>query len=287
VFLSVQEDKNMEIGDEDGEPESLHYYCSSSTFLSIIKNRALWLTAVSLSNDRMEGYWAIERYLALLKHDDTRGVMGARSFLKMAVNSRIALGLCFSRERDLLSQWRGYASGGKGLCITFKVSHLKASIECLRASLSKLNLCRIEYLSNLDPETVKAVHEEFGSQIAQARSGRDGDFITMRKDYSNGGHDRETKTVARFFAVKNPAFKEEREWRFLLVDYPSSIPDLKFRESSSLISPYVEIPIELDAISSVTLGPLHPTPTRDVERMLSTFGMNLNVRSSAASYVVR
>lgn len=273
--------------DDEEEPEHLHHYCSSSTFLSIVKNQKLWLTAVSLSNDRMEGYWAIERYLSLFKREDRRGRAGAHASLEGAVNNRVALGMCFSRERDLLSQWRGYASGGRGLCISFSVSHLKAAIERVRVDLPKLKLVKIDYLQSLDVDTVKSIHAEFGDQIDQARSGRDGDYITMSKRYDNGGHDRETSSVARFFSIKNPAFQEEREWRLLLVDYPSSIPNLIFRESNGLLSPYIEIAIEPNAISSITLGPLHPTPSRDIERLLSTFGIDKPVNKSVASYVLR
>lgn len=34
---------------------NLYHYCSTSTFLSIIANRSIWLSSMSLSNDTMEG----------------------------------------------------------------------------------------------------------------------------------------------------------------------------------------------------------------------------------------
>ena len=225
----------MEQPERHEEPDLLHYYCSSSTLLSIVKNRALWLTALTLSNDGMEGRWAINRYLDLFKREDRRASIGAKSILEHAVDARVALGICLSREQDLLSQWRGYAAGGRGICISFRVSHLKTAVERLRKDLPKLSLAKVDYPAFLDPATVKAIHEEFGPQIDQAQQGGEGDFISMSKDYGNGGHDRETLMVGRFFALKNPAFSEEREWRLILVDYPSSIPNLKFRESNSLI----------------------------------------------------
>jgi Protein of unknown function (DUF2971) len=272
---------------EPHDPDLLHYYCSGSTLLSVLKKREFWLTALTLSNDLMEGRWAISRYLDLFEADDRRGRIGARSAMEMAADSRVALGMCFSEERDLLSQWRGYAQGGRGVCISFKVSYLQAAVERVQKEVPKLQLVRVEYLPYLKGETAKSFHEEFGSQIEQARRGSDGDFITMGKNYEHGGHDRETATVSRFFCIKNPAFSEEREWRLLLVDYPSGIPNLEFRESNGLFSPYMAFPVDLESIASVTLGPLHPTPPTDVERMLSKLGVAASVRRSAASYVVR
>jgi hypothetical protein len=134
---------------------------------------------------------------------------------------------------------------------------------------------------------VKRIHEEFGPQIQQARNSSPSSLVSMSKSYENGGHDRETKTIASFYAQKNPAFSEEKEWRILLVDYPSSISQLRYREANGLITPYLEIEIEVDAISAVTLGPLHPTPERDIERMLRRFDSSARVRRSSASYVVR
>lgn len=277
----------MAIEDQEAEPELLYYYCTSSTFLSIIKNSALWLTSISLSNDRMEGNWAIDLYLGLFKSADRSGFVGARAMLQGMIDSRVALGMCFSSERDLLSQWRGYADGGRGICIAFDVNRLKASIALQREAFPKLRLRKVSYARTLAPETVKEIRGEFGAQIEQARMSGEGGHISMSKNYENGGHDRETSVISGFFTIKNPAFKEEQEWRLLLVDYPSSVKALKFRQSNGLISPYIEIPIELGVISSVSLGPLHPTPERDIERLLKSSGVAIPVRKSTATYVVR
>ena len=38
-------------------PEPLYHYCSNEAFCSILKSKSLWLSSLSLSNDKMEGHW--------------------------------------------------------------------------------------------------------------------------------------------------------------------------------------------------------------------------------------
>ena len=44
---------------------------------------------------------------------------GAKAAVGVVLRYNVALGTCFSEERDLLSQWRGYANDGAGFSVTF------------------------------------------------------------------------------------------------------------------------------------------------------------------------
>lgn len=47
-----------------------------------------------------------------------------------------------------------------------------------------------------------------------------------------------------FAIIKNPSFKEEREWRLISKYYDKyTVPDVKFREGASMLVPYTEIKI--------------------------------------------
>lgn len=263
------------------DQDIIYHYCSSSTFLSIIKHKKIWLTDLTLSNDSMEGLWAVKDYLNRFKHDDRRGRLAASAALESEISSRMALGSCFSSEGDLLSQWRGYASGGRGVCIGFRIDEMR-EIEGRPAAQLK----KISYPSMITPDLVKGIWEEFKDQIEQGRQGQ-GQYISFTKSYEGGGHDRVTDLIRQLYTIKNPAFQEEQEWRLLYVDYPENIADLEFRENNGLLTPYIKLPISNEIISSVTLGPTHPTPERGVERLLSANGIRASVRKSSASYVTR
>lgn len=270
----------------DRDEEFIYHYCSSSTFLSIIQNRKIWLTDLTLSNDSMEGLWAVQSYLNIFKSDDSRGRIAAKVALEMEIRNRVALGSCFSSEEDLLSQWRGYATGGRGVCIGFRIDALKTVGTLPNGANLPVKLEKIDYPYSLPSDLTKKIWEEFKDQIEEGRRGN-GATVSFGKDYGNDGHDRVTNLISELFTVKNPSFQEEKEWRLLLVDYPSNIPVIEFRENNSLLSPYLKLPITDDMISSVVLGPANPTPERDIKKLLSAYKVDATVRKSSASFIVR
>jgi hypothetical protein len=95
----------------------LYHYCSNNTFLSIIKNKSVWLSDLTLSNDRLEGKWVrsllVERCEAESMHPvELERLLSAFDF---GAERMGAAGFCMSEDGDLLSQWRGYADDGAGV----------------------------------------------------------------------------------------------------------------------------------------------------------------------------
>ncbi|MFV1878164.1 DUF2971 domain-containing protein [Nioella sp.] len=80
-----------------------------------------------------------------------------------ASHDRLALGVCFSEERDLLSQWRGYAADGAG----FSISFYREALEHIAKGHpeSKLELTKIAY-GDQDQDEINAIvrvlHDAFG-----------------------------------------------------------------------------------------------------------------------------
>ena len=113
------------------ETGTLYHYCSLSTFYSIIKNRSIWLSDVSKSNDSQELVWAtrqckslvlkkfleyVERMKANDRFIDTRFREFNKTFDQFesidAANSLKSWVFCLSEKGDNLGQWRGYADDG-------------------------------------------------------------------------------------------------------------------------------------------------------------------------------
>jgi len=107
-------------------PEPLYHYCSNEAFCSILKSKSLWLSSLSLSNDKIEGQWFYKIFTKALKkagHDEQVG----QKLKTRSEQARVDMfGLCLSEDKDLLSQWRGYAAGGAGVSIGFNRSFLQS-----------------------------------------------------------------------------------------------------------------------------------------------------------------
>ena len=99
--------------------------------------------------------------------------------------------------------------------------------------------------------------------------------------------------MGHLYTSKNPAFREEHEWRllsFVIGDKEAGeIPSYcDFRASGDRIVPYVTLPLAevgTRAIDHILLGPKNQTPLEVVRALLAKYGMvGVNVERSKASY---
>lgn len=115
-----------------------YYYCSLDTFLNIVKNRQIYLYDPLKMNDSSEIIWHIERLKKEKEnHNDFESMCDIMevitgfeftfdeliSTLKSKGQNSIYIS-CFSKDSDILSQWRAYADDGKGVCIGFDLDKL-------------------------------------------------------------------------------------------------------------------------------------------------------------------
>ena len=107
-------------------PEALYHYCSTSTFHAVVESKTLRLSSLSLSNDTMEGKLVSRTVsrLAAKESMDAAKTLQLQQMLELFDDIFDGLGFCLSEERDLLSQWRGYAEDGSGVCIGFSKEYL-------------------------------------------------------------------------------------------------------------------------------------------------------------------
>lgn len=101
-------------------PDVVYHYCSVDTFFQIITNHTLRLSDIEKSNDFMEKKWAIRQCLEHIKNNLTNPAYPCSKQPELAAAllagmeqqfqryNTMILAACFSSERDLLSQWRGY-----------------------------------------------------------------------------------------------------------------------------------------------------------------------------------
>ena len=98
-------------------PEVMYHYCSTTAFVSIVESKTIWLSDFKTTNDNMEGRWA-DHLLSIpddLPHRND--ILSALSLDRHVAFCGPTYIRCFSLERDLLSQWHGYADNGQGVAI--------------------------------------------------------------------------------------------------------------------------------------------------------------------------
>jgi hypothetical protein len=268
--------------------EFLHHYCSSAVFMSLIQHRKFWMTSLALSNDNAEGTWALNHWLDGLGRSSPQWRTKRRlaeSLVFSVLRRNFALGVCFSEEPDLLSQWRGYTANGAGFSISFHRKKLE-ELASLATIGSKISLTKIAY-GVQDHEKISSIESNlFAAFDEDASNGVESDdgYIASNCSYTPTKHTLQKDAVASLFTIKNGSFREEKEWRLHLFDRVEDIKDTTFRESGNLLSPYVALEFPVGAIAGVTIGPTNPTPRNVVEKLLEVNNVKGSVSRSKSSF---
>ncbi|WP_300921919.1 DUF2971 domain-containing protein, partial [uncultured Desulfovibrio sp.] len=144
----------MIIQDQRNSPSFIYHYCSMESFSKIIENREIWVTPAVKMNDITEGSWItalLRRYAQENLSSTQKDLDFANAILEfIAINSYPLYMTCFSQNKDLLSQWRGYADAGKGISIGFKLNSFSIPIIdnnwISKFRHGKYYLCKVQYV---------------------------------------------------------------------------------------------------------------------------------------------
>lgn len=242
--------------------ELLYHYTSIETFLKILDNAELWASHVRYLNDTSEQQlsWDLVRMriaerLAFAVGDERDILLKQKRFAERPDRLNVYV-VCFSRDGgDRLSQWRGYG-GSAGVSVGFDAAALT---KCMSPfSMKHSNLEHMpQFWTALDQ--VKYVRREKDKRIEK--------FIDERLDNSPTRSPRSPYTEEQVFAraisfatlfLKNAAFREEREWRLVIVDAWNTNTAVQFRTRKSTVMPYIKFGLGEDGwplISRVVVGP--------------------------------
>jgi hypothetical protein len=286
---------------------ALYHYCSAAAFLSMIESRSIWLSSLSLANDTMEG--RLVRSL-LIKEAEKRQMKPARRealdlHLATIENYFDGLAFCLSKERDQLSQWRGYANDAQGFAIGFSMDYLRQLVDATKGPISlqpviydpahQVLAVQAFYEQLITPEIEEALEPvSYGTlltgmkvqaEIEEEQKARWAALSPFLVNLLTGAH--------ALYGLKGHAFREEREWRLLsMVSVRTSATlrefPLQHRHSGEKIVPYRNVPLSqtnTPPLVEIVLGPRNPTPIRTVEALLEQCGFDgVRIASSAASY---
>lgn len=238
---------------EMGESHILFHYTTLAGLKGILENRALWCTHSCCLNDPQEilyGQQIVEDIIIDQMQKENRNdiqvflkklLVQTRAFHTNMLHVFLA---CFCESENLLSQWRGYTDNGKGYSVGINFSEtttITSDLSNLKQK-RKLFLRKVIYDQNKQHELVSEyIH---GSTNAAKKTFDVNDSIIHEEKSMNHAAIMAIQAANDIFdmilSFKHPAFKSEQEWRLIRVRSEDHQPkELKFRETSSGITPYI------------------------------------------------
>lgn len=279
---------------------ALSHYCSNEAFVSIISNRELWISELSLSNDFLEGKWirTIFSELCATQKVTTKNSNQLLEHLDALIAIAGGAGFCLSEEPDQLSQWRGYANNGTGMSLGLNRLYLQEV--CTTHSNEDFGLQLTKMIYDVE-EQKRLVSEPFSEVLKCVEDGALIYPTLLSTEDDNKKYDKARSSLVlafmlflpHMYSLKNPAFEEEKEWRLLShvirgEKDGGQISKMDFRASSDSILPFWRLPFQTlthPTIEQVVIGPRNPTPIEVVQALLTKSGFEgVTVCKSRASY---
>lgn len=254
----------------------VYHYCSPQTFLQIIENKCIWLSSTNNMNDFAEGALvtkALEMVLAMkpLVYGQAWCDAVWRHYVNNLAPKYI---ICFSKNKDSLSQWRAYAKDGEGVSIGFDDEKFGAKGAFMHANTKieeSLCISDVQYKDYLD------IQDELMLESENAR----GKYLQDPNGIEKSSVLFASYCLALAMKIKNQAFKEEAERRlvysvrlhkrseFEKVEVINPIGDIKHRISNGYLTSYFELPFpERGAIKEIVLGPRNKFHDIDMRNFL-------------------
>jgi len=322
--------------------DCLYHYGSNNRCLGIIKDHAIRMSDILKSNDYDELQIFFPDILSEVfkqykdnpfpiqyegKHD-VDAVYSLIDITSDMIESALMDGrltnlvICFSEEADLLSQWRGYAHDGKGLCLGFSFDLLKKKSE---ESEGLFSLEKVIYISESDRQEL--LHK-CASEILESLKGLR-EWIVENMTLDDSSPDTDGLLGFNFCGMiesfmieslkyKHEGFKEEKEWRLFFSGKVEKNPEwivgqheefigptlwkqiisrtrnnIEFNITDDNISPFLRMPFsELEkenssenVIKELWLGPKSKITKADLELFLAQNGyFDIKIFCSKTSY---
>lgn len=274
-------------------PNKLYHYCSLAAFISIIQNKCIWLSDTKHTNDLQETKLvdvAIEKYLSKTVEECSGDKICRKDLINYynAFKTESYIG-CFSKKRDLLSQWRAYADDGRGVAVNINLKKLdvKNELPYLTDNNKMCFLQKVIYLKSVDinDDNINNIFSILSERI-DTKKLTDKDLLKIIDELR----------PYRYFC-KNRAFSEEEEWRIIynpLVNRYNFEGDMfdkelykniKFRSVGNKIISYFEFPLENDCINEIILGPKYCGDIETIKLLLESQNLkNIKISKSKIPY---
>ncbi len=259
---------------DDTPPGPLFHYTDAAGFRGIFTSKNIWATDFRYLNDTVEmriGERTFREVAVELAEsavtEQSRFIL--RRFIEYHDRESLSKVLppcvaSFSLDGDLLSQWRAYAAGGAGYSIGFSAFPLPTG-PAEKAQVG-LGLIRCEYdearFRLVVREKLLTLGARYEATMKEFARDRDSDgqigglFIALALRHAGA-------LVPR---LKHRAFREEKEWRLMVLPRADRLQSvMEYRSSTMGLVPY--IPIQLASETErLPVTRVYVGPTQEHER---------------------
>ncbi|NIJ46653.1 hypothetical protein FHR24_003148 [Wenyingzhuangia heitensis] len=220
--------------------EIIYHYTDLNGLVSILENQQLYCTNIKFLNDKKEYNHGIELLLKIIESIEIKKEnKEIFDFIKTNINriyENDKYVTCFSKNGDLLSQWRAYANQGKGVALGFKSINIDESIA---QYVSPLNITyNEEYQTGIISEFITLIISYF-NEVKNSI-----DF--HQHNYNHlVGHTIIEILEGTLLSFKHSTFSEEKEFRLeYRMDETMNLKsenEIFFKTSNSLITPFIKL----------------------------------------------
>lgn len=271
----------------------VYHYCDLNALLSIINNKKLWISSAGNLNDYTEINYVRNFFLdALNSKRNSSNDDFINEFLICFQNTFPHPYICsFSKNKDLLSQWRAYAGDGCGVSIGFNTEAFGFSDEAPIFGMSDVHTIGINEVFYDDVEVIREFADHMSEDVIALSIHDEPDRWSVYNKITN-------KVRTKCLFTKNKFFEEEQEVRIVHLPFITgndqgefnflhSISNPKQRVTGSKITSYFEYDFSSkeNLISDVVLGPKCEINSYEIEMLLASNGyLKIPISRSGASY---
>ncbi len=242
--------------------EPLYHYTTFKGLFGIVESRQLWASDIRYMNDAAELRHTVDLVRREVKLRINKSGWNAKLLNALVdwlsrklTNGHLLFAASFRENGNLLSQWRGYSTIGKGVSLGF---HPAVISRVARRQGFKIARCIYD---NAEQAALIKKLVDGVEYIADECEGMQYHEIFQRM---------ESDLLMITAILKHPSFEEEAEWRVISPSYAEqACPRVKFREGTSMIVPYIELDLaENDQLrlQHVYLGP-SPNSTNSINSL--------------------
>ena len=299
----------------------VYHYCSADVFTKIVSSKAIRLSDITKSNDSMEILWTMKYIKEIFDEEFDKETSNTKyfnngypkdafselvehysdDFFKADQRIYSYMVCCFSEEGDLLSQWRGYADDASGFSIGFDANTLSAfgkppTDDPISSDIFDFN--KVIYDVSKQKARIRDCAKYLISEL-KLISKMAGEHIKQQSMVAFNSCFLQLFKWSIF--MKNPFFKEEKEWRIcygtdLRSDYKSSktkiedglsLSDVAYYSRKNDVVPYVDLSFNKSVsniIKRVVIGPKCRASKKEIEVFMKNNGFACDVVKSEGTY---
>lgn len=264
----------------DEPQETLYHYTTFKGLLGIVDSGVLWASDLRYMNDSAELLHASDLMREEVRHQIAEGhdhpslLNQLLEWMEYRVSDgHMVFAASFRSNGNLLSQWRGYSSVGKGVSLGFDPQYVT---QCARQQGFQVGRCIY------DPEQQRDIIRSILDGVVQLAI--DNPEVSAN-DYQQLFERVESDLLRIASILKHPSFREEEEWRIVspaITDYTSS--RVHFREGTSMLVPFTRFNLFSVNGCRVPMHHLFLGPTPNAKISMHSLQMYLRKHSIEPSH---